>query len=254
MSTVTLLVDIDIPVYKAAIANEEETAFGTSLEFTDACKEVDDVLSGFAELLKADRMILCQSDKRNFRYDVLPTYKHNRKDVKRPEMLKDLHAYMESEYECLRLDNCEGDDVMGIYSTHDHAIDGKKIIVSEDKDMRTVPGYLYAPHRDYGVQLISTMDANRFHMWQTICGDTTDGYSGVKGVGKSSPWALDAIEDGDTGEELWDNVLCAFASKGLTETDAIQQARVARILRAEDYDFMTGEIELWTPELLTMTY
>ncbi|MCV6621022.1 MAG: hypothetical protein OIF51_04640 [Cellvibrionaceae bacterium] len=42
----------------------------------------------------------------------------------------------------------------------------------------------------------------------------------------------------------------AFSSVGLTETEAIQQARVARVLRSEDYDLETKTVRLWTPELL----
>ena len=39
----------------------------------------------------------------------------------------------------------------------------------------------------------------------------------------------------------------AFEKKGLTEDDALLQARVARILRASDYDFKKKEPIMWTP-------
>jgi DNA polymerase-1 len=42
-------------------------------------------------------------------------------------------------------------------------------------------------------------------------------------------------------------VVAAFESKGLTEEDALVQARVARICRASDYDFKTKEVKLWNP-------
>ena len=39
-----------------------------------------------------------------------------------------------------------------------------------------------------------------------------------------------------------------FKKAGLTEDDALVQARVARILRAEDFNFETQEVILWNPE------
>ena len=249
MQTV-LLIDSDIIAYRIALRNEKSTAFGKVVsELGDACHDADVAIAELARKLKADRAILCLSDKANFRKEVLPTYKSNRKDVVRPELLKDVLGYMRDEYECNGWPTLEADDVMGIMSTHDHMIEGKKIIVSEDKDMRTIPGYLYAPHRNnLGVIEVSELDADRFLCWQAICGDTTDGYGGARGVGKTSVFA-DEIIAADR-EDLWDIVWEAFASKGFNETDAIQQLQVARILRAEDYNIEKQEIKLCLPENL----
>jgi len=41
--------------------------------------------------------------------------------------------------------------------------------------------------------------------------------------------------------------VAAFESRGLTEEDALIQARVARILRADDYDFKESQPILWSP-------
>jgi len=44
---------------------------------------------------------------------------------------------------------------------------------------------------------------------------------------------------------MWPVVVAAFEKQGLTEDDALVQARLARILRPNDYD---GEsITLWQP-------
>jgi DNA polymerase-1 len=42
----------------------------------------------------------------------------------------------------------------------------------------------------------------------------------------------------------------AYASKGLTEDDAILQARMARILQDGDYNYATKGIRLWNPTCL----
>ena len=46
----------------------------------------------------------------------------------------------------------------------------------------------------------------------------------------------------------WATVVKAFTDKGLTEEDALLNARLARILTIEDYDTEQQEPKLWTPE------
>ena len=46
----------------------------------------------------------------------------------------------------------------------------------------------------------------------------------------------------------WQTVIKAFEDKGLTEEDALLNARLARILTVEDYDSKKEQPKLWTPE------
>jgi len=46
---------------------------------------------------------------------------------------------------------------------------------------------------------------------------------------------------------MWAGVCRAYGAKGLTETDAVIQARMARVLRAEDWDFQKKAPRLWCP-------
>jgi DNA polymerase-1 len=113
--------------------------------------------------------------------------------------------------------------------------------------MRTIPARVYNPNKpQLGVLNISEFDADLFHLWQTIVGDMTDGYAGAKGVGKGSVYADDVLE-AESLVEAWEVVLDAYASKGLTEWDAVTQARCARILRHSDYNYKTKEPILWEP-------
>jgi DNA polymerase-1 len=75
-----------------------------------------------------------------------------------------------------------------------------------------------------------------------MAGDQTDGYSGVSGIGVKRAEAL-FKEKGYT----WKTVVEAFKDKGQTEEDALVNARLARILTAEDYDFDKKEPKLWSP-------
>jgi DNA polymerase-1 len=124
-------------------------------------------------------------------------------------------------------------------------------MVSEDKDMRTIPGLLYNPnHPDLGIMSISEDDAVKFHLYQTLVGDPTDGYPGCPGIGPKSDYVQYLMEDADP-EEYWDVVLEAYASKGYNEDDAILQARLAHILWASSYNFKDKKVRLWQPYWIT---
>jgi DNA polymerase-1 len=78
-------------------------------------------------------------------------------------------------------------------------------------------------------------------------GDPADGYKGIPGVGlKRAAKILDQAEDGEP-QEFWSLIVEAYEARGLTEDDAILNARMARILRWEDYDYDNKEVKLWTP-------
>lgn len=249
----TLLLDSDIIAFKVAAANEEITAFGKSVSplkrALDACDETIDEL---VKKLKADDVIVCLSCREdNWRLQHLDSYKHNRdpNDPNRPDQLSAVKEHMADNYETYLRHSLEADDVMGILATHEKLIPGEKIVVSEDKDLRTVPCSLYAPHRsELGVQRITPLQARQFHMWQTICGDPTDGYKGAPGLGKGSLFAEECLQA--DMDELWDVVLAAFGAVGQTETEALQQARVAQILTAGWYDFKNKEAVPFEPEVL----
>jgi hypothetical protein len=45
--------------------------------------------------------------------------------------------------------------------------------------------------------------------------------------------------------DLWKIVKKIYVEKGYTEAEALQQARVAHILRHGEYNKKTGEVKLW---------
>lgn len=242
-----LLCDSDIFAYKFAVANQNDSPFGTWTDAKSAMAGLDDYVAELMEKLKADSAIMCLTDPDdNFRNHVMSDYKP-RDRSNRPELLMDLKEYLADEYPSYIRPGLEADDIMGILATHPSLLDdADRIIVSEDKDMRTVPGKLYAPHREsLGVLDITPEDATRFHLWQTIVGDPVDGFGGASGVGKSSVYAGEVLEA--DMHELWDIVLDAYASVGATECDALVNARMAKILTWQHYDFKNKEVILWTP-------
>jgi DNA polymerase-1 len=107
--------------------------------------------------------------------------------------------------------------------------------------MKQIPGKLVRwPNTD--IVEVTEEEADYFHMVQTLTGDATDGYSGCPGVG---PVRAEKLIKNMT--DPWTEVVKAYEKAGLSEQDALVQARVARILRASDYDFRRKEVKLWTP-------
>ena len=250
----TLLIDSDIVAFKFAESNTTRTPWGQWTELDQAKQHMDDYVSELMVELKADAVVMALTDPEdNFRYRVMSDYKQRDRSG-RSEILKELKEHLTHEYPSYLRPGLEADDVLGILATHPHLIGegvDERIIVSEDKDLRTIPGRVFNPARpERGILDINVEQAAAFHMWQTIVGDSVDGFGGAPRVGSKSPYALDVLAC--PMSEMWDCVLEAFASVGLGEREALVNARMAKILTWQHYDFKTKEVLLWTPlHLLT---
>lgn len=261
---VTILIDSDIVAYKSAAIHQVEYQWdeNTKSIFVDedlAKEHIEDTIDGYADKLNATRIIVCLTDKTNFRKSVLPSYKANRKDLEKPILLDSLKEHLKETYESYIRPSLEADDVMGILSTSKKIISGKKIIISEDKDMETIPGYLFNPRKDKKPRYITEEDADIKFFTQVLTGDTVDGYKGCKGIGAVKAKKIIAMairdwvseSDDETFEArnkyIWESIVEAYEKAGQTEEDALIQARMARILRANDYDFQKKEVVLWKP-------
>lgn len=249
----TLLIDADVVAYVAASSLEVATHWGDGywtwhVDEDDVREKVKDIIEETVAQFDGDDYKLCLTDSLgNFRKSVLSTYKGNRSNIKKPLVLMRTKEWMIEELNAYFRPGLEGDDCMGILATMKGK--GERVIVSIDKDMKTVPG-LFVRNLDSKSKIveITEQEADYWHLYQTLTGDTTDGYAGCPGVGpKKAEALLGPIEDFNLIDG-WQVVVAAFVKAKLTEEDALQQARVARILRASDYDFKTKEPILWTPK------
>ena len=237
----TLLIDGDIVVYQYSSTVEHEVDWGNDVWslWADA-KEAQQLILQYIDILvdetAADDFIFCFSDKDNFRKDIDSNYKSNRKGKRKPVCYKSLKQWITDEYKTETWDRLEADDVMGIMATST-MLEGEKVIVSEDKDLKTIPGLLW---RSGEMLNISQEEADYNHLYQTLVGDATDGYPGLRGVGDKRATEL-------LKTPTWETVVKAFEKAGQTEEDALVQARLARILRASDYNFEFDQPILWRP-------
>jgi DNA polymerase-1 len=237
----SLLIDADYIVYKCCAATESEIDFGEDVivvtsRFSEAYEYVERELYSIASDLGCfDDSILFFSDSTNFRKSIDPDYKGHR-NRKKPCGYKRVINKLKEEYNVVVMPTLEADDAIGIYATKETG----HIICSPDKDMRQIPGQLY--DLSDGVIEITKEEGDRWHLIQTMAGDQTDGYAGVPSIGIKRADAI-LTEKGAN----WQAVLETFLDKGLTEEDALRNARLAKILQAEDYDFTNQEPRLWSP-------
>lgn len=250
-----LLIDADVLAYQAAagaektLRFEEDTCF-PCCSLTDALAVFDAKLSAVLDDVGTEDYILAFSDSadNNFRRALFPPYKMNRAGKPRPVILSFLRQALMEEHTdrvCLR-PTLEADDCLGILATRASFQPGwRKIIASIDKDLKTVPGFFYDINKpEQGVQEVGQEEADYRHMIQTLTGDASDGYPGCPKYGVvTAGKLLDGVER--TYESMWPLVLAAYAKAGFGEEYALTQARVARILRAEDYDFNHKKVKLW---------
>ena len=235
-----LLIDCDFIVYKSCAATESEIDFG---------KDVILVTSLFSEALACTRrelnkisqhfessaeFILFFSDSTNFRKKILPSYKGHR-NRKKPCGYKRVVNALKKEYEVIVMPTLEADDSMGIYATKHPG----NVIVSPDKDMKQIPGQLFNLDKSF---TITKEQGAKWHLEQSISGDTTDGYAGIPTYGVKRAQSL-FHEKGYT----WKTVVGAYKEMGLNEDDALVNARLARILTSDDYDFERKKPILWSP-------
>jgi DNA polymerase-1 len=247
----TLLIDGDIFAYHAAAAVETVTDFGEQVAVTadkaEGVAAFDKMIVGFREKLDADEVVIALScpTRRYFRHDFLPTYKAGR--GKKPILLGTLKAHIAYAWNAKTKPNLEADDVLGIMLTNPKLCPGEKIVVTLDKDLRTVPGLHWNPDKEDRAGPVHESAADYNHLLQTLVGDKTDGYAGLPGVGPVKAAKILEYTDAFDPALAWAAVVAAYEKAGLTAADALVQARVARICRHSDYDYKNQKAIPWNP-------
>jgi len=242
------LVDADIVAFKAATAAEQPTNWGNGLWTLhgfedDAMAYCLNYFADISEELGEGFISLYLTGGNNWRKSILPSYKANRKDKRKPMLLPFLRNWMQAQFNAIIVDGLEADDLLGITATSSKE---DCIIVSEDKDLKTIPCKIYNPAKDNKIHTITEFEADYNHMLQTLCGDAVDGYSGCPSIGPKT--AEKILAECQTSADLWDATLATFKKKKLSEEVALIQAQVARICRASEYNFETKEVIPWTPK------
>jgi DNA polymerase-1 len=247
---ITLLIDGDILVFQIASDCQSGAVDWGEGVYSPPVADLKEAQGRFRDRVAslklasgADDVRIALKGQGNFRREVLPTYKANRTNLVPPMLRQPLMDWLLKHPQVVSRPGLEGDDVLGILATcrKDGGPNPDVLIWSVDKDLRQIPGNHWT---QAGVEYVTPEQGDYQHMLQTLTGDATDNYGGCPGVG---PVKAQRLLSDPKYRHPWDAVLAAYSAKGLSAEAALAQARVARILRANDYNYTERKPILWVP-------
>ena len=248
----TALIDSDSLIYKVGFAIEEKTTWNEVevelygeepiTEITtniDQCYEtLDKMIDNIRFAAEADDVLLVFTGSNNFRYDNPLGYKQHRTDLRKPLGYLDMLTYLLAKYPHKVAEGMEADDVV-VYLKKTQPNDYCLCAIDKDVLYQT-PGLHYNYGKDEYVT-ISKQKAKLFEYYQCLIGDTSDGYKGCPGIGPKKAKAI--LKEATTELEMWEAVVKAYESKGLTKEDAINTMRLCSM-----HQYNGEVIELWSPD------
>ena len=240
----TAVIDGDMVIWRSAFASEQEIKWDDDIwtlqtDMNEMKSIVDETIDYIQTATETDDYVMAFSDNRNFRYDIFPGYKANRKGKRKPLGIKAIKEWCYSKRNGFYKNNLEADDVIGMMCC------GKKdkVAVSGDKDFGTLNCEWFNFLKSE-TSYTTLKEANYNHLAQTLSGDSVDGFSGASGIGPKT-----AIKLLDKNGATWRTVVDAYESKGQNEEEALLNARLSYILRSpKEYNEKEGEIRLWKPK------
>lgn len=155
--------------------------------FSHAKRAYNMTLAKVIKQAKADRAITYLTGKHNFRHDVAPDYKANRK-AEKPYHYAELKEHILAQPTTILVNGMEADDALGIAQTANHRVTGSSqwsVICTIDKDLDMIRGLHYNWGRD-DLYYQAGGDAELCFYRQLIMGDATDNIKGIPKKGKVS--------------------------------------------------------------------
>lgn len=192
------LIDGDSIAYIAGADKVEHDAYTNErivLEKDEALVEEQafDILNEIFKNTGATEYLLFLTGPGNFRYQIYPEYKANRKGVDPPRFMKYCKTYLSSLQGVYTTEGIEADDAVAILRKK-YVAQGKEcIICSPDKDILMLPG----KHFNYRkMEFVNTTQAEADYAFWTdvIAGQSGDNIKGIPGKGPA--FAKKAFEEG----------------------------------------------------------
>lgn len=250
------MIDGDIVLFQIGRVTEDITDFGDevleSYDLDAAIRLINHELEEISKRTsyKVEEMVFAISSDKNFRKRFFPTYKGNRKHIRKPLGLKAMRQYMVDnmeKYNTIMIEELEADDVMGMYATAPTELSGSEIaIYSQDKDLMTVPAKQWDFKKKKFIKP-TPMESTRFLYTQVLTGDAVDGYKGCPRIGKIK--AAKALKDCETEIEMLEacHKLYFKAYKKEAKDKLLEQLGQARILHYADSQLLFKYDELYNP-------
>jgi hypothetical protein len=188
------LVDADIIVHRVGFTTEEENEAVTKYRCDTT---VDGILQAF-KFTDAE-FYLSDSLQNNYRLNISPDYKANRKDLKKPKHYDLLKEYLITQWGARISFGMEADDSLGIRQTEMVA---QSVICSIDKDLLQIPGSHFNFVKSE-FRTVSEEEALRVFYLSVLTGDVTDNIKGIYGIGPAKIGEL--LETVKSWEDLKNN-------------------------------------------------
>lgn len=193
------LLDCDILQYRCGFAADSQITKEYKQQYPDATKEdiakvLEDTEYTALALQNVKTVLETVTDRFNegyiayvqdgavFRDDIatIKPYKGNRDKTHKPKYFKEIKNYLLDQWQAIPVRVIETDDAIGIEQWK--RTDKYSVIVSTDKDMDCIPGWHYNWVKGE-LYYQSLNEANLFHFYQMLTGDTVDNIQGIYGVG-----------------------------------------------------------------------
>lgn len=140
---------------------------------------------------KEDDQTLFFTGKRNFRKEIFPSYKANRKGPK-PEFLADVTKHAVDHWNTVVCQGYEADDGICM-AAYERGLDNV-VIVSADKDFRQIPCEIFSTYSLTTVH--PTEEEADYNFWkQALTGDSVDNIKGIPGIGPKKAEAILVNDD-----------------------------------------------------------
>lgn len=150
-----------------------------------ATSRLDKIIEGIITRSGCTSYKLFVSGKDNFRYEIEPNYKANRRNLQQPKWRSACTDYLVDTYGAIKATGAEADDLCGIYQSD------SSIICTIDKDLLQVPGkhFSWAISRKGNIvreeifREVTQLEGLRTFYRQMLIGDTSDNIIGVSKIG-----------------------------------------------------------------------
>ena len=226
------LIDGDIVAYRCSASAEYEPE-------DIAVLRVDIMMRDILRETESDAYHCFLTGPGNFRYDIFPAYKANRKDKPKPVHLQACRDYLVENWNAVISSGNEADDLIGIEATASDDMN-TYIICSIDKDLKQIPGN----HWNFVTKervFVTPLDGLKSFYKQLILGDVSDNIPGYDGKARQK-WPKFMQHYHDTIDSLADEIDMYTFVRGIYTQDAhniILNGKLLFIQRKEN--------EQWTP-------
>lgn len=154
--------------------------------YEECCLEIDNRIKGIIEATRCEKYALFLTQGKCFRYKNYKAnkdYKFSRQNKQMPPIFYALKEYMKQQYNAYVCTDLEADDLVTYFH---NKLEENTIICSPDKDVVKQNVGVHFDYKKNKRISVTQEDADYFLFLQLGMGDSTDGISGIEGVGEKT--------------------------------------------------------------------